>query len=162
MSLFALSPRIRKNSGRIIATTAWRVRLVFLGTLYRSVAIDPQKRKLTIASRYFWFIVRRRQINFSRIVAVTYGYEDMSAGSALSTSHASLDWFTVGLRLADDTELKLFNFIGQGSYINESSLPDWLRWKEYAFDFSGSQEQESRAFVKLLAKMCDVTVVPPR
>jgi len=156
-----MGPRIHKGSGRIVATTAWRVRLLFLGTLYRSVTVDPPKRSVLIVSRYLWLFSWRKQIRFSKIQAVTYGYEDMAMGSALATSHRAMDWYTVGLRLVDGTELKLFTFIGGGTYINESYTPDWLRWEEYTFDFSGSQERESRAFVDVLSKLFDVTVVPP-
>jgi len=133
---------------------------VSVGTIYRKVVIDPQSSHLVVASRYLWFISRSREIPFSRIQAVTYGYEDTSID--FSYSHDSFDWFTVGLRLTDETELHLFNFIGDGTFSNSGPLPDWLYWDEFAFDLSGSQEKESRVFVDLLSKMVGVKVVPPR
>ncbi len=160
MRLLALCPRIRKSDGCIVATTAWRMSAVSVGTIYRKVVIDPQSSHLVVASRYLWFISRSREIPFSRIQAVTYGYEDTSID--FSYSHDSFDWFTVGLRLTDETELHLFNFIGDGTFSNSGPLPDWLYWDEFAFDLSGSQEKESRVFVDLLSKMVGVKVVPPR
>ena len=83
-------------------------------------------------------------------------------GSAFSFAHDSFDWFTVGLRLKGDSEFRLFNFIGDGTFGNTGPFPDWLYWDEFAFDFSGSQDKESRVFVDLLSKMIGVKVVPPR
>lgn len=160
MRLLALCPRIRKHDDCILVTTAWRSSVLSLGTIYRKVVIDPQNRKLVIASRYLWLISRSREIRFSEILAVTYGYEDTSLD--LDFGHDSFDWFTVGLRLKDDSELRLFNFIGEGTFTNTGPFPDWCYWDEFAFDLSGSQDKESRTFVDLLCKMIGVKVVPPR
>ena len=80
----------------------------------------------------------------------------------LSFGRDSFDWFTVGLRLKDDSELRLWNFIGDGTFSNNGPFPDWCYGDEFAFDFSGSQEKESRVYVNLLCKMIGVRVVPPR
>lgn len=160
MRLLALCPRIRKQGDCILVTTAWRTSLLSLCTIYRKVLIDPQSRKLAITSRYLWLISRFREIPFSAIQDITYGYEDMSMD--LTYANDSFDWFTVGLRLTDDTELHLFNFIGDGTFSNNGPFPDWSYWEEFALDLSGSQEKESRVFVDLLAKMVGVKVVPPR
>jgi hypothetical protein len=37
----------------------------------------------------------------------------------------------------------------------------WLYWDEFLFDQSGTQEQESRAFVEMLSKMMGVSIIPP-
>lgn len=162
MRLFAICPRIKKHSGRIIATTAWRVRLLFLGTIYRKVVIDAANKTISIFSCYLWLIRLRRAIPFSKVRAVTYGYEDMSPDSLLSYAHDSYDWFTVGLRFNDDSEMHLFNFIGEGTFSNNGPFPDWMYWEEFVFDITGSQEKESRVFVDVLSKIIGVKVVPPR
>lgn len=161
MRLLAFCPRIRKDSDRIVATTAWRVRLLFLGTIYRQVVIDPAQKTVSIDSRYLWLIRRRKTVRFSEIHAVTYGYEDMSPAALFSFAHDSYDWFTVGLRFKDNTETHLFNFIGEGTFSNNGPFPDWIYWEEFVFDVSGSQEKESRVFVDVLSKMIGATVVPP-
>lgn len=162
MRLFALCPRLTKNEERLIASTAWRMRIGLLDAVYRRVIVEPSARKLTIAGRYLWLIHRKREIPFNKIQAVTYGYDDMAMGSSFSYSHDSSDWFTVGLRLVDDSEMHLFYFIGEGTFNNNGPLPDWMYWSDFAFDVSGSQEQESRVFVDLLSKIIGVKVVPPR
>jgi hypothetical protein len=162
MRLFSICPRVRKHSSRIVATTAWRVRLLFLGTIYRKVVIDPTNKTVSIFSRYLWLIRRRSAVPFSKVKAVTYGYEDMSLDSLVSYAHDSYDWFTVGLRFKDDSEIRLFNFIGDGTFSNNGPFPDWVYWDEYAFDISGSQDKESRVFVDVLSKIIGVKVIPPR
>ena len=73
MRLFSICPRIRKTSGRIVASTAWRLRVMFLGAVYRTVAIDPTDETIAISSRSLWF---------------TYGYEDiLSAQYRLAVLH---------------------------------------------------------------------------
>jgi len=37
-----------------------------------------------------------------------------------------------------------------------------MYWEDFAFDLSGTQERESKAFVELVCKMIGVTVVPGR
>ncbi|MGE0378212.1 MAG: hypothetical protein AB7I48_04300 [Planctomycetaceae bacterium] len=162
MRLLAVCPRIRKDSGRIVATTAWRVRVLLLGMVYRQVVIDPTARAVTMFSRFLWFIRRTRSMNFSRVRAVTYGYEDLSSDQILAYAWDSFDWFTVGLRLADDSELHLFSFIGEGTFGNDGPFPDWMYWEDFRFDISGSQERESRAFVDVLSLLLDVPVIPSR
>ena len=162
MRLLAFCPRIRKDNGRIVATTAWRVSLLLLGTIYRKIVIDPTNETISIYSRYLWLIRLQRTVRFSEIQAVTYGYEDMSPGSLLSVARDSYDWFTVGLRLNADSEMRLFNFIGGGTFNNNGPFPDWLYWDEFVLDLAGSQENESRVFVDVLSEMIGVTVVPPR
>ena len=159
MRLLAICPRVKKESGRIVARTAWRVRVLLFGMLYREVVIDPTCKTIEIVSRYLWFIRRRRTIPFSRVHAVTYGCDDLSPD--ISYSHDSFDWFNVGLRFHDRSEVHLFNFIGDGTFTNNGPLPDWFYWNEYAFDLSGSQEKESRLFVDLVSKMIGVSVMPP-
>ena len=161
MRLFSICPRVRKRGGCIVAVTAWRIRLLFLGALYRKTIIDPRNRVISIRSRYLWLISRERQVPFSDIQAVTYGYEDMST-DLLSYAHDTFDWFSVGLRLRDDSEVRLFNFIGDGTFQNDGPWPDWMYWDEFIFDSSGSQERESRAFVDVLSTIVGVQVVPPR
>ena len=140
--------------------TAWRVRLLTLGCLYRKVLVDPQKEEVRIFRRYFWAFPRRRRILFRAVEAVTYSYEDWGSGDSWSGAHDSVDLFSVGLRLHGGEELHLFYFYGDGTFSNDGPLPDWLYWDEYLVDRSGTQERESRAFVELLSKMISVSVIP--
>ena len=141
---------------------AWRVRLLLLGLVYRKVVIDPAKRVVAVSSRSLWLFRKEHKIPFAQIDAVTYGYEDASPDQILSFAHDSFDWFTVGLRMKDRSEIRLFNFVGEGSFINDGPLPDWMYWDQSLFDVSGSQQKESRVFVDLLSKIIGVSVVRPQ
>ena len=158
----SICPRVSKVNGTLVATTAWRIRILTLGLLYRKLTVDPKEKVLTIFGHYFWFFPRQRRIKFSSIEALTYGYEDWSIGSVISWAHDSLDLFAVGIRLYKDEELHGFYFYGDGTFTNDGPLPDWLYWDDYLFDLSGTQERESKGFVDLVAKMVGVSVVPPR
>jgi hypothetical protein len=160
--LFSICPRVRKAGGKLVATTAWRLRVLTLGWLFRKVTIDPKKEEVTIYRRYFWFFSRRRRLPFGKIEAVTYGYHDWSMDASFAWAHDSVDLFSVGLRLQGGDERHLFYFYGDGTFRNDGPLPDWLYWSDYVFDMTGTQEKESRAFVELLSKMIGVSVVPAR
>jgi len=154
-------PRVRKCNGRLIAVTAWRLRIMTLGCMYRKVIVDPKKEEVVIARRYFWAFARRRRIKFAGIAAITYGYQDLAANS-WSWAHDSVDLFSVGLRLHSGDERHLFHFYGDGTFENDGPWPDWLYWDDYLFDTSGTQQRESKAFVDLLSKMIRVPVIPGR
>ena len=162
LRLFSFCPRLRKTQGKLVAATAWRLRILTLGWLYRKVVVDPQAQELTIYRRYFWAFPRCRRVPFGAVEAVTYGYQDWAPGASLSWAHDSVDLYSVGLRLHGGEELHLFYFYGDGTFSNEGPLPDWLYWDDYLLDISGTQERESRAFVELLRKMIGVSVVPAR
>lgn len=159
--LLSICPRVSKQGSSLVASTAWRMRILTLGWLYRTVRVDPQKQEIRIFRRYFWAFARRQRIRFAAVEAVTYGYGDWAPDAAFSWGHDSIDCFAIGLRLLNGEELHLFYFYGDGTFTNDGPLPDWLYWEDYAFDASGTQEKESRVFVELLSKMMGVSVVPP-
>jgi hypothetical protein len=162
LRLFSVCPRVRKCGGKLVAVTAWRLRILTLGCLYRKVTVDPKRGELVIYRRYFWLFARRRRVRFGAVEAVTYGYQDWAVGASWSWAHDSVDLFSVGLRLHGGDELRLFYFYGDGTFRNDGPLPDWLYWDDYLFDVSGTQERESRAFVELLSRMIGTSVVPAR
>jgi hypothetical protein len=158
--LLSFCPRVSKVEGKLVASTAWRLRILTLGWLYRKVIVDPQKKQVTLYRRYFWFFARRRCIRFKAIEAIAYGYKDMALGASWTWAHDSIDLFSVGLRLLGGDELHLFYFYGDGTFNNDGPWPDWLYWEDYLFDMTGTQERESRAFVELLSKMIGVAITP--
>ena len=161
-SLFSVCPRVRKEEDRLVARTAWRLLVLTLGGFYRRVEVDPGKKEVTVYRRYFWVFARRRRIRFGNIEAVTYGYKDWAFGASWSWAHDSVDSYSVGLRLRNDDDLHLFSFFGDGTFQNDGPWPDWLYWDDYLLDLSGTQTQESRAFVELVSKLVGVSVVPGR
>jgi hypothetical protein len=161
-SLFSVCPRVSKARGRLVARTAWQVRLATLGCLYREVVVDLKRDEVTVRRRYLWAFSRRRRVRFGAIAAVTYGYQDWGTSSSWSWAYDSNDLYVAGLRLRDGEDLRLFYFFGDGTFTNDGLLPDWVYWEEYLLDVSGTQDRESRVFVDLLAKMIGVPVVPAR
>jgi hypothetical protein len=153
---------VTKTAGKLIARTAWRLRILSLGWLYRKVTVDPRRKELTVRRRYFWVFSRCRRIRFEAIDAITYGYQDWAASATVYPAHDSVDLFSVGVRLRGGEEVHLFYFYGDGTFTNDGPWPDWLYWDDYLFDLSGTQHRESYAFVELLSKMIGVSVVPPR
>src|SRR5205823_6142385 len=69
-SLFSDCPRVSKARGRLVAQTAWQVRLVTLGCLYREVVVDLKRDEVTVRRRYLWAFSRRRRVRFGAIAAV--------------------------------------------------------------------------------------------
>lgn len=159
--LFSWCPRIKKQDGQLIASTAWRHRILMLGWVLRRVIVDPARKELLLRHRYLWLIPRRRRIPFDQVEAVTYGYKDLAL-STFSWGYDSKDLFFVGLRLRNGEEVHLFYFYGEGTFNNQGPLPDWLYWQDYLFDMTGTQEKESRAYAELLKKMIGVKIIPGR
>lgn len=162
MRLLAISPRITKQSGCVVATTGWLPRILTLGTLYRRVSVCPGQSVVRIHSRYAWWIHRQTKYLFNEIESITYGYSDEAPDALFAFAHDSIDVFSVGLRLIDDSEITLFHFSGAGAFTNNGPFPDWMYWDEYALDLEGSQESDSRAFVEVLSNLIGVSVTPPR
>ena len=157
----SICPRIYRDHDRMVAATSWKLVVLLLGFCYRRVEIDPRREELTIRSRAFWLLTRTRRIPFRFIEAVTYGYQDWAIANIFSHAHDSFDVFNVGIRLHGDLhDTHLFNFVGEGSFQNESHYPDWYYWDRYAFDFSGTQEAESKVFAELLGTMIGVEIIP--
>ena len=161
LKFLSLGPRISKCERRLILTTGRGLRVISLGMWHRRVVVDVEQKVITVHSRYLWFLNRTKRISFPSIVAVTYGYSDWSPGGYLSWTYDSLDVFTVGLRLHGEEEIGLFDFVGDGTFVNDGPWPDWMCWPEYVFDLSGTQERDSKALVDLLCKILGVRVQPP-
>jgi hypothetical protein len=157
-SMFSVCPSVRKVNDKLIAETGLGLRISTLGCFYRKVVVDRKKEEVIISRRYLWLFKRSRHIRFAAIVAIEYGYQDISWGAWWSWAHKSEDIFTVKLRLHSGNERHLFQFAGEGEFQNDGPLPDWMYWEDYAFNCSGTQERESLVYVELLSKMIGVPI----
>ena len=92
-------------------------------------------------------------IPFRFIESIRYGYNDVSGNSPWSEAGPTFDVFRISLRLCDQEVVPLFSFFGKGTFVNNSIMPDWWYWPEYAMNVSGTQEQESRLVAELLRHM---------
>jgi hypothetical protein len=157
--LLSITPRIRGDAGGLTVTTSRVAQLLMLAARFRRVRIDVRERTVTIEDRSWWFRKRSRVILFDEVSAVSYGYEEWSWSPQFS-ARDPIDRFVVGLKLKWGEEVGLFWFAGDGTFRNEGSLPDWVYWKEIAFDVSGTQEQESRMFARVLGKILGAPLGP--
>lgn len=157
ISFLSITPRITKRDGKLVASTSLLGLLVSLTLLYREILIDPEEKSLTIRRRILWFVKTRRRVRFSNVAVISYEYEDWNPVSSMGFAGDSVDCFSVKLGLHDGSTLHLFRFFGEGTFANRDGLfPDWAYWDEYLFDVSGSQEEESKAYVDLLQHLLDV------
>lgn len=157
VSFLSVTPRIVADAQGLTATTAWVAQLLMVCARFRRVRIDLGERKVTVEDRSWWFRRRARVILFDEVAAVGYGYEEWSWSWG---ARDPIDRFVVALKLKWGEEVALFWFVGDGTFRNDGCLPDWVYWKEIAFDLQGTQEQESRMFARVLSKMMGVRLEP--
>ena len=161
MALPGLSfgPKICKQTNRLVVRSGWHVTLLSLGMLHREVVVDPRAETFTVTNRYLWAIKRTRVIPFGDVRRILYRYDDMNPFTSLGATGNSSDSYSVALKLRDASEVALFSFVGDGAYQNNSGLPDWCYWSEFAFDWVGDQANESKRFVELLSSFTGAPLV---
>lgn len=95
---FSLCPQIDDDGERLVAHTGRLPWLLSLTLLYRSVAVDRQRREVIVSRLLFWVWSRTMRIPFDQIAAVIYHFEEGS--------------LTVALRLNSGEPVHLFYFWG--------------------------------------------------
>jgi hypothetical protein len=159
----AICPVIKDQDNKLIAYTSYAGWLLSLTLNYRHVVVDAQRQVVVIRQRLFWFFNRTKTIRFGHIQAIDYEYEDWGPFTSLGLTGDSKDCFSVKLRLVDDTEVHLFNFLGEGGLelgvLNPLFSFRWYLAKVF-LSFCGSQEDASRKFVDRLEKLIGVRVAP--
>ncbi len=153
--LLAIVPRISRDGEKLIARTSIGGLLLSLTLLYRTIVVDPNRQTVSISTRVFWIIRRLRTIPFTEIEKIIYRYQDLNPSSSLGFSGDSKDWYSVKLRLNRDREIHLFHFLGEGEFHHGTLdwLPEWMYWSDRLFDMRGTQDDDSRSFVKQLERM---------
>jgi hypothetical protein len=154
--MITLCPRITADDHCLKAKTSLVSVLLTFGLRYRSVVVNRTSRNVVIHTKTAWFWNRTETHPFDQIAAVTYEYDEFS----LLNRHDPIDRFIIGLRPKVGQEFRLFDFIGDGGFTNGGPLPDWWYWEDIVFDYTGSQEPESRAFAQLLSKLLGVKIEP--
>jgi hypothetical protein len=161
VSFLAICPTIARDGDLLVASTSGLGAFLTLGLALRRVAIDPKAKTITVRQRMGWLFASERTFRFDQLRAIIYRYEDWNPATALSMTGDSKDCYVVGLAVFGHRDpIHLFRFVGEGSFQNNSYLPDWYYWQEFLFDARGSQEQESKNFVNLLASMTGASVSP--
>ncbi len=114
--LFAVCPKVVDYGNRLIARTSLAGWLLSLTLIYRKVIVDAQRKAFVIRRRLFWFYLSTVTIPFEHIQEIKYDYEDWGPYTSLGFTGDSKDCFSVKLQLVDDSEVHLFNFIGEGGF----------------------------------------------
>jgi len=157
--LLNVRPRIRKFNGALVADTAPHIAVLTLGLKLRRVMLDPKQRAVRIFARYGWFFPRVRHIPFDVVRCVLYSYTDVNPLSGLGAQQEQ-DMFTVRLRLMNGEEPILCRFYGQGAFVNNTILPDWMYWEgEMIANLTqGSQEDQSRLYATAVSGLIGVQI----
>jgi hypothetical protein len=159
LGLLSLCPRVREDAGKLILTTGLKTGALTLGLSWRRVVVDPATRTVHVWDRHGWLVAREVTIPFKRIVSVTQDYADLSPGQWLPFGYDAFDVYRVGLRLrGDGGDVHLFRFIGEGAYVNNSDMPDWVHGREILTDVKGMQDREASAAAGAIGKMIGVRV----
>ena len=161
--LLNVRPRIRKEHEVLIADTAPHIAILTLGLKLRRVMIDPNQKAVRIFARYAWFFPRVRHIPFDVIECVLYTYRELNnminpfSGWG---AYQEQDIFLVCVRLKNGEEPILCRFYGQGAFVNNSFLPDWMYWGDEmtANLTQGTQETESQSYATTVAKLIGVDI----
>ncbi len=157
-SLLSICPKIARRDGTLLARTSFAGLVASRTFLHRTVVIDPDRRTISVRRRLIWFFTSRKRIPFDRVEAIVYTHDDWNSNTSWGGADNSADCFTAKLKLWNEHLVHLFHFYGEGTFVNNSSFPDWCFWPEYPFNASGTQESASRTFVDLLQKMLNVPV----
>lgn len=149
----AMTPRIRVTPDRITARTSLWWQCLNLGTFRREVVLDSRTKTIRISGRFFWFFRGSRNIAFNEVKGVLYNYHESGAASSYVTGESEgSDNYHVGLRLHSMEEVPLFNFSGEGDYVQHTTdiwdIPRGMI--ESALDAVGTQQEESLEFIDLL------------
>ncbi|MBI1292451.1 hypothetical protein GC173_14625 [bacterium] len=150
----SISPKVWREGPILHARTNMFVILCRLGLRWTSFRADTQRRVFEVTRHNLWFFPSTRTISFDHVREILYRYEDpFSFMQWIDHARDSVDCYTIGLRLYDESELQLFSWTGEGAFANESLYHDLFYWQEFLFDFEGTQKKESLGFYELLTAM---------
>lgn len=162
MSLVEICPSVSEDEDSLVAATSPLVQIATLGVFSRRITIRRHEQAVKITRRLFWFFSRTRQIPFSQITGVTYGYSDMSTSSMSESDGRRWDWFSVGILLRDRDQVHGFFFIGDGGSHRSGLLEYMPRWIQKLCSTMDRQESQSRHFAESLSKRIGVPIVSGR
>ena len=156
--VMTVHPTVQRKNSVLSASTPWQWQLLTLGATNRELRIDPRTKLVYFFHRNFWFSKHKQHFSFDQVASVYYRYVDMNPPSFLPMTYQEADIFQVGFRMKNDREIKLFTFMGRGGFVNNSRLPDWLYWEDFAIArlSAGNQETESLAFANTIALLVGV------
>jgi hypothetical protein len=155
--LLNIGPVISKRGQVLVISPGWQARVFTLGAASRMVTVDPQAKLVRVKGRRFWFFGSSRRIPFDWIEEIHYGYLNTSGSWTIDSGD---ELFTVALKLKDGKEVVICRFYGQGDFVNNSMLPDWMFWEESITSQIGQGDQQPRsmALADTLSELIGVPV----
>ncbi len=153
---FAIGPRIWRDGDTVVARSNWFSQLLCLGFAGRRVTIDPKGRALRIRYRSFWLFTFSRRLEFDWVSHVLYGY--YGTGGWSYGAYQEDEVFSIKLVLKNAEEVLLFRFAGEGDFVNNTFLPDWMFWWDstVANLCKGPQEAQSLMYAETVSQLVGV------
>ena len=152
-SLLSIGPKVWSEGHVLCARTDLITIFTRLGIYWISFRADIPARTFHVTRHYLAFS-STRSLPFDRVRRIIYNYHDTFGFLGwLGAARDSRDHYRIGLETWDDEEIMLFDWVGEGEFRNDSIWPDFVYWKEFAFDMTGTQKKESLLFYDALCAM---------
>jgi len=163
-NLLSLKPHVYNKDGVLVIETCFIFRLLSLFTYYRRVEMSAQNRTISILRKVFPCFPSTIELNFDDIYYLDYSFD--SIVSDFSTNQWSFgehtdqaERFSVNVITHDNQKHLIGSFMGDGSIC--TGMRGIMISDDSIIDFSGTQEEESRKFVKILSKILQVPIGQP-
>ena len=149
-SIYSTGPSFHYDGNRLVARTRWWHQLLTLWGYSRRLIVDKQTGWFDLSVRRFWFFKTHHTLRFNRITHVDFEFGSIAtAVDHRGRAMDSLERFSVTVVLDTGERLDLFGFAGDGANMRGVS---GLMLGDSLVDYEGTQEDDSRAFVRSL---CD-------
>ncbi|MCF6314594.1 MAG: hypothetical protein L3J39_19255 [Verrucomicrobiales bacterium] len=164
--LLTIRPRIKKTGGITTVSNSFILRLLTLFLYLRNVRIDENYKLITIREKWFWLRAHETVVPFDAVSHIDYDYASSGTSWGLSFQnfegyerHDSVERFMVKIVTHNNDKHDICAFRGEGA-----EMTGWsgvLLGGDKAYDFSGTQAEESQVFVSYLCELLNVPIGKP-
>jgi len=163
-SFLSLKPYVYNKDGVLVIETCFLFRLLSIFTYFRRVEVSVENQTVTILRKIFPYFPSTIKINFDDIYYLDYSFGSIvtdfstSAWSFGETTDQA-ESFSVHIITKNNQKYLIGSFLGDGSVC--TGMRGVLISDDSFFDLSGTQEQDSLNFVKILSKILQVPIGKP-
>jgi len=144
--------------GKLYSRSNLLLSLLTFFLLFKRVVVDPTAKTVTIYRQILWLFPHIRRVDFGDIRKIDYNYSSLpTSWSFFFGTRDEVEWFTVKLQLYSGKRIKLWTFFGEGAV--QTGWTGTIFGGDEAIDYAGTQEDESRHFVKLLEYFLEKPIV---
>jgi hypothetical protein len=163
-NLLSLKPHVYNKDGVLVIETGFLFRLLSLFSYYRRVEMSAQNRTITILRKIFPYFPSTIKLDFDDIYYLDYSFDsivtDFSTNQWSFGEHTDqAERFSVNVVTKDNQKYLIGSFMGEGSIC--TGMRGVMISDDSIIDFSGTQEEESLEFVKILSKILQVPIGQP-